>query len=110
MNYTPELGWFYRSANDRTPSWTGVEFLYGFLTENVSVGPFGAVCRLAQVQPGDVIQLGNGEGAYYHSLFVVQGYPDIRIAAHSGDALDRPLSSYVYNAIRCIHIQGVRTW
>ena len=28
MNYTPTFGWFYRSANDRTPSWTGVEFLY----------------------------------------------------------------------------------
>jgi hypothetical protein len=24
MNYTPETGWFYRSASDRTASWTGV--------------------------------------------------------------------------------------
>ena len=28
MNYTPTFGWFYKSANDRTPSWTGVEYLY----------------------------------------------------------------------------------
>ena len=25
MNYTPVFGWFYKSANDRTASWTGVE-------------------------------------------------------------------------------------
>ncbi|MDE5667595.1 MAG: amidase domain-containing protein, partial [Clostridia bacterium] len=31
MNFTPTFGWFYRSANDRTPSWTGVQFLYNFL-------------------------------------------------------------------------------
>ena len=24
MNFTPTFGWFYRSVNDRTPSWTGV--------------------------------------------------------------------------------------
>jgi len=28
MNFTPIFGWFYRSASDRTASWTGVEFLY----------------------------------------------------------------------------------
>ena len=24
MNYTPVMGWYYKSVNDRTPSWTGV--------------------------------------------------------------------------------------
>ena len=110
MNYTPECGWFYRSANDRTPSWTGVEYLYRFLTENESVGPYGTVCNLEQVQIGDVIQLGNEDGAYYHSLFVTQGGPHIQIAAHSGDALNRPLERYTYAAVRCIHIKGVRVW
>ena len=31
MNYTPETGWYYISVNERSPSWTGVEFLYQFL-------------------------------------------------------------------------------
>ena len=39
MIYTPEVGWFYIDANDRSPSWTGVEFLYDFLVNNLSVGP-----------------------------------------------------------------------
>ena len=25
MNFTPLYGWFYRGADDRTPSWTGVQ-------------------------------------------------------------------------------------
>ena len=40
MNYTPTFGWFYKSANDRTPSWTGVEYLYNFLVNNEGAGPF----------------------------------------------------------------------
>lgn len=110
MNYTPEFGWFYRSPNHRTPPWTGVEYLYRFLTENQSVGPYGSVCELSQVQRGDVIQLGDREGDYYHSLFVLHGYPNIRVAAHSGDALNRSLTSYVYDTVRCIHLLGARTW
>ena len=31
MNYTKDTGWYYISSSDRTPSWTGVEYLYDFL-------------------------------------------------------------------------------
>ena len=110
MNYTPVTGWFYRSADDRTASWTGVDFLFSFLIENASVGPFGSMCSVNQVCIGDVIQLGSSEGEYYHSLFVMKISPEIRIAAHTGDALNRSLRSYTYDSIRCIHIEGVRTW
>ena len=109
MNYTPEYGWFYRSADDRTASWTGVEYLYAFLTENRSVGPYGVLTDFTQLQKGDVIQLGD-DRAFYHSLFVLHGYPNITVAAHSGDVLNRHLSSYVYERSRCIHIAGFRSW
>lgn len=33
MNYTKNTGWYYNSINDRSPSWSGVEFLYKF--ENI---------------------------------------------------------------------------
>ena len=39
MNYKPVLGWYYNSSSDRTPSWSGVEYLYNFLTNNKSIGP-----------------------------------------------------------------------
>ena len=29
MNYRG-YGWYYRNANEKSPSWTGVEFLYDF--------------------------------------------------------------------------------
>ena len=57
MNYTPTLGWFYRSANDRTPSWTGVEQLYNFLTSNRGRGPQGRVVPLSEIRAGDIVQL-----------------------------------------------------
>ena len=110
MNYTPEYGWFYRSANDRTPSWTGVSFLYEFLVNNDSVGPYGSECDSAELRVGDVLQLGDDWGTFYHSLFVLHGYPNIRVAAHTVDSLDRALVSYEYGTLRCIHIDGVRTW
>ena len=110
MNYTPELGWFYRTASDRTPSWTGVEFLYKFLVNNLSVGPFGHVVAANEVQPGDIVQLGRSENDFYHTPVITSIFPIIRVAAHTHDALDKPLSSYIYKVERFIHIDGVRTW
>lgn len=36
--------------------------------------------------------------------------PTILVAAHTDDALDRPLSTYQYDVARFLHIDGVRTW
>ena len=41
MNYTPTMGWYYSSGSNRSPSWTGVVYLYNFLTGNKSAGPYG---------------------------------------------------------------------
>lgn len=109
MNYTPVFGWFYRSANDRTASWTGVEYLYNFLTTNDGVGPFAEEVSLDKLEIGDIVQLGRATGDFYHSPVVV-GFRrgQILIAAHSYDALDRPLSSYNAAVTRGVHILGVR--
>lgn len=109
MNFTPITGWFYKNANDRTASWTGVEFFYDFMTGNEGVGPFGEQTELRFVKPGDLIQLRNADGRYYHTPVVtaIQG-GRVLLAAHSIDALDRPLDSYSFAAFRCIHILGVR--
>ena len=109
MNYTPIFGWYYRSANDRTASWTGVEFLYRFLTENRSVGPYAEETDLRGLRLGDVIQLGRETGDFYHSCLVSGsrgGCP--LVASHSYDAFRRPLRSYRYERIRYLHIAGVR--
>ena len=110
MNFTPVLGWFYRSANDRTASWTGVEYLYNFLTGNTDgEGPYAEEVPLHKLEVGDIVQLGRATGDFYHSPVVV-GVSNGRIlvAAHSYDAFGKPLSSYTYEQARGIHILGVR--
>ena len=110
MNYTPETGWYYRSLNNRSPSWTGVAPFYRFLTANRSVGPYARAASRAEMMPGDVIQLGNGE-RFYHSLLVLEATPyQIYIASHSYDSLWRALDTYNYRQIRYLHILGARAW
>ena len=109
MNFTPVTGWFYRSANDRTASWTGVEFLYDFLINNDGPGPFAREVPKAQAQPGDIVQLGGTGGRFYHSPVIVAAGDRILVCAHTYDALDRPLDSYSFARARFLHILGVRT-
>ena len=110
MNYTPVMGWYYRSASDRSASWSGVEYLYNFLVNNRSVGPYARVVSRWEAKPGDIVQLGTEQGDFYHSPVITAVTPTILVAAHTYDALDRPLSSYSYDVTRFLHIEGVRTW
>lgn len=97
MNFTPVTGWFYKTANDRTASWTGVEYFFRFLTENEGTGPFGEEAPLDELEIGDFVQLGSETGDFYHTPFVC-GFSrgKILVAAHTFDAYNRPLSSYSY--------------
>ena len=110
MNYTPVLGWYYNSSSDRSPSWTGVSYLYHFLVGNKSVGPYAAETNQAGVQPGDIVQLGNGSGFYHSPVIVSIEGGRIFVAAHSYDAYMRPLDSYQFERARFLHILGVRNW
>ncbi len=110
MNFTPIMGWYYRSSYDRTASWTGVEYLYNFLVNNKSVGPYGHIVSQKEVRAGDIVQFGKKGGRFYHSPVITSVTPTILVAAHTFDALDKPLSSYTYDVARFIHIDGVRTW
>ena len=109
MNYTPIYGWYFLSIDDRSASWTGVEYLYRFLIENKGEGPFAIQTDAEQAEVGDIIQLGNEDGTYYHSLIItgVQGNTFL-VAAHNNDVFNRRLSTYRYDRIRYLHIQGVR--
>ena len=108
MNYTSVYGWYYRSSYDRTASWTGVEYLYKFLVNNRGLGPYASIVSQREAKPGDIVQLGGKSGNFYHSPVITAVTPTILVAAHTFDALDRPLSSYVYDIARFLHIEGVR--
>lgn len=108
MNYTPIFGWYYRSLNDRSAAWSGVEYLYNFLTSNEGIGPFASEVPETEAMPGDIVQLGNSDGDFYHTMIITSLTPTLLIAAHSNDALNRPLYSYDYFVSRFLHIEGVR--
>lgn len=113
MNYKPELGWFYISPASRSAAWSGVGYLYNFLTSNKNEGPFGHEAPLGEARPGDIIQLSFDGRRFSHSLFIVaigkSPEPDsILVATHSYDADDRPLGSYPYSRLRLIVVDGAR--
>ncbi len=110
MNFTPTFGWYYLDANNKAPAWTGVEYLYLFLTSpDRGCGPRGALVPLEEIMPGDIIQLSfDGETFAHTPVVVATGKvpaPDnILLAAHSYDSDNRPLDTYSYQALRPIHI------
>lgn len=109
MNPKPVYGWYYYNSSKRSPSWTGVSYLYQFLVNNHGIGPYAVETDRSKMEPGDIVQLGTAAGHFYHSPFIVKVTPqEIYVAAHSYDAYMRPLSSYVYDQARFLHILGVR--
>ena len=113
MNFSSENGWYYIDTNNRSPSWTGVEFLRTFLLTNEGTGVYGEQSELSGLLPGDVIQLRNSAGRLYHTMIVsFIFYPavpeNIVICSHSYDARNRRLSTYDYAAAEGIHILGAR--
>lgn len=113
MNFLPTFGWYYINANQKSPSWTGVEYLFHFLTRGKpSAGPVGQESLLIGLLPGDLVQLSFTGGAFQHTPVVVSAEPpfapeNILVAAHSYDDDWRPLSTYEYQMLRGIHILGV---
>ena len=109
MNYTKTFGWYYISPENRAPAWTSVRYLYDFLISNKGAGPYAADTTLDLAQPGDVIQLGNDNGEFYHSPVVVSvQHGMIYVAAHTFDTYMRPLDNYVFDNIRLLHIIAAR--
>lgn len=108
MNPEPVFGWYYRGMNDRAPAWTGVDALCRFLTGNRGLGPFAKLCDREELQVGDVIQLQNREGRFYHGLVVVSAGKNLLVAAHDDNAWMRPLYSYDFWDMRCLKILGIR--
>lgn len=109
MNYKKDLGWYYNSAHDRAPAWSGVQYLYNFLVKDKKAGPSAREIPLAQAEIGDVIQLSFDGYSFRHSLFVVRADSanpyGMLVATHSDDSDYRPFSSYLEaQKYRCLHI------
>lgn len=114
MDYTHTFGWYYRYANDKSPAWTGVAYLYQYLLRRkLTPGPVGEECDIHDLQPGDIVQISFNGNAYQHCPIVVTAEPpflpqNIKVAAHSYNADNRPLDTYEAITMRFVHITGIR--
>ena len=115
MNWRPETGWYYQNANRKAPAWTGVEFLFRFLTrQEESPGPVAVLVPLENALPGDFVQLRfPGASSFGHTPVIVSVGPkpapdNLLLAAHSMDTDYRPLDTYNYAQLRILHILGAR--
>lgn len=114
MNYTKVTGWYYNSANDKSASWTGVEYLYKFLINNKGVGPQAIETNEENVDIGDIAQISFDGNTYAHTLVIVKKESStldgIFIASHTFNSYNRKISSYQLEKIRFIHINKVLTY
>lgn len=108
MNYNKSNGWYYINGNNKSPSWTGVEFLYNFLINNKGVGPSGKETTIDKLEIGDIIQLNFDGNKFSHSLVVIQNAENINntlVATHTFDTFGKRVSEYNFYNYRCIHIE-----
>ena len=115
MNYTKNTGWYYNSINDRSPAWSGVEYLYKFLINNKGVGPRGNKAEIENLETGDLIQLSFDGKIFSHTLIIVnidnsKTLDNIYTASHTYDSYNRRVSTYNFQDIRFIHIDGIWKW
>lgn len=113
MNFSQENGWYFINTNDRAPSWTGVNFLREFLLSNLGTGVYAEEAPLSELRRGDIIQLVNSDGRFYHTVIVSAmlrpAIPqNIFVCAHSVDARNRRLSTYNYADAVGFTILGAR--
>jgi len=113
MNYTKDKGWYYINGNNKSPSWSGVEFLYNFLVSNKSIGPYGKEVSQSEIQIGDIAQLSFGGNRYAHTLVIVkiddkQDLGKIFISSHTFDSFNKSILEYNFEKIRFVHIEKVR--
>ena len=109
MNYNE---WYYNNGYDKSPSWSGVEFLYTFLIKNEGYGPRGLISDSDNVEIGDIAQLSFDSNHFGHSLFIVNITPggsfnNITVATHTFDTFGKKISNYNFAKIRFVHIKDV---
>ncbi|MCI8618063.1 MAG: amidase domain-containing protein [Clostridia bacterium] len=113
MNYLKQKGWYYINGNNKSPAWSGVEFLYNFLTTNKSEGPYGKEVNQNQIEIGDIAQLSFNGKSFGHTLVITKiqnriDLNEILISSHTYDSFNKRISEYNFEKIRFIHIDKVR--
>lgn len=108
MNFDKYYGWFYIDQNNRSPSWTSVNYLQRFLLSNKSPGFNVKIMPIDKLEIGDIIQIRQTPENFNHSVIITKIVSSqIYVSAHSYDALNKPLSSYKAIEFKGLHIVGI---
>ena len=110
MKESVTSGWFYKSLNYRSPSFSGVNELFGFgINNNSSLGVKFKKILLKEAKIGDIIQLRQNPNRFNHSLIItsinnneVINSKNIYVSTHTIDCYDRCLCDYNYFEYRCL--------
>ncbi len=99
--------WYYRSANARSTSWTGVNELRSYLLRSSTTkGPKGnRVTTFGELQSGDIVQLYNGSD-FYHTIVVHTQGGDPLVTAHTSSYSGLYSTRYGGIDYSRIHIDG----
>lgn len=112
MNYTKDFGWYYINGNNKSPSWSGVPYLYQFLKNNKGAGPQAVETTQNKIELGDIAQLSFDGEEFGHTLVIVKienkfTLSGIKIASHTLDSYEKPISEYSFVKIRWLHIEKI---
>jgi hypothetical protein len=129
-NGNPATGWYYVSLNNRSYSWSSVQYLYQYLTRSTSTpGPYGSSSTYSIFDErsgypfvnGDILQHQGGDGVWWHSTVITgvyQAYPWSpyylgalvcgRTDAQNHNLNDRAEDIYPGNPKRVIALSGNR--
>lgn len=112
MNYQKDIGWYYINGNNKSPSWSGVEYLYQFLKNNKGVGPQAIETIPSKIEIGDIAQLSFDGKQFGHTLMIVEienkfSLNGIKIASHTFDSFGKAISEYQFEKIRWLHIEKI---
>ena len=105
-----KTGWYYYSPSSRSPSWTGVEEFFNFLTKNThDLGPRAKVVGIDQIEVGDVVQLSQNSGRFHHTLLITKilgakTLDNILITCHTRDFVNKRLSDYKITKMRFLKL------
>ena len=106
MNYM-QYGWFYKTLNNRSPSWAGVNEFFDFSTTNkFNLGVRCKICNIDEVEVGDVLQMQMfDENVFHHTALITKidnlnNIKNVFITCHTYNAKDKSISLYNYKNIR----------
>ena len=113
LEYAQKWAYDRNPKYNKSPSWSGVEFLYNFLTKNKMSGPYGKEVSQDEIKIGDIAQLSFDGNTFGHTLVIVKienkfDINQIFISSHTFDSFNKRISEYNFEKIRFVHIEKVR--